>query len=224
MIFDDSTKAFKLILGPILLIIISFNTVISAPLLADSVRSTNSQVAFKQVYYLLERNQPSLALDTLRGLPNRYKKLRDFYFLEGRIYQELKINANSLASYTVALFIDPSHVKSLINRSLVKGALRDLDGALSDLNQAINLDKKNPIALMNRGVVLAGKGQSRLALKDFKTAIQINPAYADAYLNLGIAYFQMNDSTSACESWEKSLKLGLLDAKQLIQQSCQFNK
>lgn len=174
-----------------------------------------------RVIDLIRSGEPNRALELLNIFPRNAIKTGEYYFLRGRAMQELKFNAEALINYSIAIYIQPTNVKAFINRALVRGALRDLDGAITDLNQASQLDPKNSIVFLNRGVTFASLGKPRLALSDFTKAISLNPRYADAYVNRGIIKVQLDDLSGACLDWKKSLELGSLDAQPWMKQSCQ---
>lgn len=180
----------------------------------------NSDQAFVNIRSQLKNGEPFVALDLINSLPPKYRQQRDYHFLRGRAFQELKQNTKALSAYSIGLYLDPKHVKSYINRALVRGALRDMDGALEDLNMALVIEPKNSAALLNRGVTFASLNKPRQALNDFNRAIQINAQYAEAYLNRGVTEFHLKDLSSACRDWDKSYSLGLKDAKTWIDFYC----
>ena len=55
---------------------------------------------------------------------------------------------------------------------------RQLDAALSDLNESIRLDPTSACALTNRGRVYAFKRDLDRAIADYDEAIRIDPAFA----------------------------------------------
>jgi len=71
---------------------------------------------------------------------------------------------------------------------------RELDAALSDLNESIRLDPDSACALTDRGRVYAVKRDIDRASVDFTAAINSNPSLATAY---GIAVL----STTANATW-----------------------
>ncbi len=70
---------------------------------------------------------------------------------------------------------------------------RELDTALSDLNESIRLDPNSACALTNRGRVYAFKRDLDRAIADYDEAIRIDPAFALAYNNRGDAFFNKGD-------------------------------
>ena len=102
----------------------------------------------------------------------------------------------------------------------MKGALKDIDGALSDLDQALIIEPKNLAALVNRGVTYGGLNKPLLAITDFNRVIQIDPNYADAYRNRGLTKHLIGDKKGACDDWKKSKDLGIIDAAEWLSKYC----
>jgi tetratricopeptide (TPR) repeat protein len=68
---------------------------------------------------------------------------------------------------------DPRSAFSFQNRGISKEALRDLDGALTDLNQAIRLDPTLPQPLINRTAIWRVRGDYDRASADGSEAIRL---------------------------------------------------
>ena len=72
---------------------------------------------------------------------------------------------------------------AIMNRGTAYSARGDLDRALQDYNQAIELDPRNAGAYVNRALALARMGDSEPAMKDYAEAITLNPQQWEAYFN-----------------------------------------
>ena len=83
---------------------------------------------------------------------------------------------------------------------------RQLDAALSDLNESIRLDPTSACALTNRGRVYAFKRDLDRAIADYDEAIRIDPAFALAYNNRGDAWFNKGDLDRAIADFSAAIK------------------
>ena len=76
------------------------------------------------------------------------------------------------------------------------------DEALSDCNQAIQLDPKNAVAYANRCAAHINRGEADEALSDCNQAIQLDPKNATAFHNraenLGVSFPAMFGAMCAC--------------------------
>jgi tetratricopeptide (TPR) repeat protein len=72
---------------------------------------------------------------------------------------------------------------AIMNRGNAYAANGDLERALRDYDEAINLNPKNAGAYVNRGLALARQGDVEGALKDYGQAITFNPQQWEAYFN-----------------------------------------
>ena len=70
---------------------------------------------------------------------------------------------------------------------------RQLDAALSDLNESIKLDPTSACALTNRGRVYGFKGDLDRAMADYDEAIRLDPTFALAYNNRGDTWRNKGD-------------------------------
>jgi tetratricopeptide (TPR) repeat protein len=70
------------------------------------------------------------------------------------------------------------------NRGIAFGEKGQYDQAISDFNQAIEMNPRYDRAYNNRGIVYRLKGQYNWAISDFNKAMAINPLDAEAYNNL----------------------------------------
>jgi Flp pilus assembly protein TadD len=70
-------------------------------------------------------------------------------------------------------------VEALNNRGISRYQLKDYDGAIADLSEAIRLNPKDPHAYNNRAAALRMKGDLasfRQALADYETYLQLGGA------------------------------------------------
>lgn len=168
----------------------------------------------------LKAGKSQEALDLLNKNSGHTNTDSQYFFLKGRALQDLRRNTESLSNYSIAIFLNPKFTNAFINRGLVKGALKDIDGALSDLDQALIIEPKNLAALINRGVTYGGLNKPLLAITDFNQVIQIDPNYADAYRNRGLTKHLIGEKKGACEDWRKSKDLGIIDAAEWLSKYC----
>jgi len=137
----------------------------------------------------------------------------ELLFLLGRAYQEIKQDVDALIYFTIAITKDPNHTKAIISRGLTRGALKDLEGAKKDFDQALLQDPRNTAALLNRGVTLGALGRADEAIKDFSDCIKLQPTKPEAYRNRGISKFILGKSKDACIDWENAERLGDTEMK-----------
>ena len=171
----------------------------------NNTNHTDNYLRMSRAY--IEEGKASMALSILKDNDKLGSKNAEHHFLSGRAYQDLKLNTDSLESYSVAIYFNPKNYKYWINRGLVKGALGDKRGALDDLTESIKL-KETDLAYLNRGVTYAALNKINSALSDLNKAIKMNPSYAKAYRNRGIISHHSGNTNEACKDWERALNNG----------------
>jgi tetratricopeptide (TPR) repeat protein len=99
--------------------------------------------------------------------------------------------------------------KSLLlnNRSIGYVRQGDPDKALADLDQAIQINPKDPFAYDNRGDIWRGKKNYERALAEYGAAIQADPTFISAYYNRGLAYEGKGDLKSARAEYQAAVKM-----------------
>ncbi len=81
-------------------------------------------------------------------------------------------------------------------RQLINQA-QDFDGAMKELDTALQLDPKNPFVHMWRGIDLNRMSRYADAIGEFNQALAINPKLTGALNGRGFAYFNSGDSGKA---------------------------
>ena len=98
--------------------------------------------------------------------------------------------------------------------------LKDYQGAISDTNQALEINPKNSNAYYNRGVSKTNLQDYQGAIADYTKVIEINPQYANAYNNRGITRELVNDLDGACNDWREAAGFGLTEPAEWVRKQC----
>ncbi|BBZ95436.1 hypothetical protein BRDID11004_36580 [Bradyrhizobium diazoefficiens] len=83
---------------------------------------------------------------------------------------------------------------------------RELDAALSDLDEAVRLDPAYACAYNNRGRVYSFKRDYDRAIADYDEAIKLDPSLALAYSNRGESRFNKGDLDGAIADFDAAIK------------------
>ena len=79
--------------------------------------------------------------------------------------------------------------------------------AIACLKRALYLDPFQWIAAFNLGLVNLNTKQYASAYHFFSVAINLKPDFSNSYMYLGITLNHLNDFESACQAFQKALKL-----------------
>ena len=148
------------------------------------------------------------------------KKEFNYYFLKARIYQDKKNNTEALINYTIASQYKPNNYKIYNNRALVKGALDDFNGAISDLNKSIEINPNYAESYINRGVTYNVLNKPSIAIENFDSAIKLNPNMQAAYLNRAITNQYLGNKDKVCPDLIKARDFGNNDVQNWINILC----
>ena len=75
--------------------------------------------------------------------------------------------------------------------------LHDLDGALGDLNRAVELAPQDPASRFSRGFCYSRKGELDKSLADYEEAIRLDPDYTEVYRERGYVLALRDDYDKA---------------------------
>jgi tetratricopeptide (TPR) repeat protein len=90
-------------------------------------------------------------------------------------------------------------------RGFVRQSKGDLDGAISDYNQALGLDPRNVEATYRRGLARQAKGDFAGAIADYTQVIGLDPKQADAYSNRAFIKQGHGDTDGALADYAQAL-------------------
>jgi tetratricopeptide (TPR) repeat protein len=90
-------------------------------------------------------------------------------------------------------------------RGFARQANSDLDGAISDYNQALGLDPKNVETFYRRGLALQAQGDLNGALADYTQVLGLDPKRANAFSNRGFVKQAQGDFEGALADYTQAL-------------------
>jgi putative PEP-CTERM system TPR-repeat lipoprotein len=122
-----------------------------------------------------------LAADLQPDNPDAQLKAGEFLLLAHK-YEDARARADKV------LLIDPKNATAQILRGYATAGLRDIDGALEEINAAVEADPDNVHTYMALGALELNSGKVADAEAAFKHAIEAQPAFAPGYLGLGTLY------------------------------------
>jgi Flp pilus assembly protein TadD len=83
----------------------------------------------------------------------------------------------------------------------------DVNGALADLDRALQNDPHYVMAYTNRGIARAGMGDSQGAMADFTQAIKMDSRQPEAYVNRGLLQLHQGKKIEAERDFARSIAL-----------------
>ncbi|MDJ0555829.1 MAG: tetratricopeptide repeat protein [Microcoleaceae cyanobacterium MO_207.B10] len=97
--------------------------------------------------------------------------------------------------------------KNFLTRMLRRFEKGDRQGAIADLNWALQVDAEDSQAYCCRGIIRYKQGDSLGAISDFNQALQFNDKDILAYRNRGMIRSQMGDFKGAIADFDAALKI-----------------
>ena len=88
--------------------------------------------------------------------------------------------------YRELLALHPTHVRARNNLALILDTEGNHQGALAELDRALDIEPENGTLLVNRGALLGAMGRYAAAERDLKKVLRVEPSHAEALFNLGV--------------------------------------
>lgn len=82
----------------------------------------------------------------------------------------------------------------------------EIDQAISEYHQAIQIDPTYPEPYFNLGIAFGRKGETDDAISEFQAAIRLKPDNADAYYALGIAFTKKGRTDEAISQYREAIR------------------
>lgn len=102
---------------------------------------------------------------------------------------------------------NPKDAGPYIQRAHSRWKKQDFDGALADLNRALELNPKLSEAYNDRGLVKKDKGDIEGAIADYHKALDLNPRNASPINNLGVIKLDRGETESAIGYFNRALEI-----------------
>ncbi|NME68518.1 tetratricopeptide repeat protein [Flammeovirga aprica] len=118
----------------------------------------------------------------------------------------------AVSYFNAVLKENEKNIGAYYHRSVARYKMKAFDGALGDINKAINLQPLNADFFAHRGIVLHMQGNSKRAIHDFDKAIQIEPQNPFRYSSRAFVKAHMKDTKGAIADYEKAIELDPEDA------------
>jgi tetratricopeptide (TPR) repeat protein len=100
-----------------------------------------------------------------------------------------------------------SHAEILINRGAAFGALENLQAAITDLSEGIQLNPDNKNGYFNRSIAYYNSGQLENALKDYQSYLKFDAYNANVWYECGMLYRALNRLPESLTSLNKAIEL-----------------
>lgn len=128
----------------------------------------------------------------------------DYYFARGRAYESLLKLTEAKADYEKAIVFEPKNTSALVSLGAVCNKLNEFNAALSYLNRASRIDKRNSSVYPEKVLTLIGLERYDLALRVSDSALIIKDTPQNYYWR-GMVYIYLNNDVFAKKELEKSI-------------------
>jgi len=182
-------------------------------------RNPNNPINYLYIGILNER------LGNMKEAKKSYEKAINLDPTFGFAYLNLAnvVYTNTMKKYERTLASKPQITTGDIDEESAKDEkyqAPDLQSAIEDYNQALQIYPDLGILYYNRGNLYNKMQNYMAALKDYDKAISLQPNLAEAYYNKGLTLLLLKDNEKACPNLSKAGELGISSAYNLIKRYC----
>jgi len=131
----------------------------------------------------------------------------EVYFHLASALVDKKEFAQAMPYFDQAVQMDAQNAAYVMARGINRHRQNDIEGAIADYTQALNLDPQLATGYYNRGLAYRTV-DGALALQDLNKAIELKPDYDVAYFSRGNVQHTLGNYTAAVSDFEKALSLG----------------
>jgi len=159
-------------------------------------------------------------LDFDKGI-ELYPNMANLYGNRGNVRALLSDIAGAIEDYKRAAQLQPKDPLPYLNIGNLQFNRKEYNSAINSFNKSIEIDSTCMICYVRRADTKRKLKNYTSALVDIQNAISIAPNYGESYSLKGSLEYLTNKKNTACESWEKAVKLGFSDAKEFLNTYCQ---
>ncbi len=107
------------------------------------------------------------------------------YQMRGAVWQRMRVYDKAINDFSMVITFGETHFQAVgyYNRGIVKNMAGDFFGAITDFNEALNIDKKIAAAYFHRGIAKSRTGDSFGRIQDFREAARLGDVNAEKWLN-----------------------------------------
>ncbi|HLA59323.1 MAG TPA: tetratricopeptide repeat protein, partial [Puia sp.] len=128
----------------------------------------------------------------------------------GDLYRRMGKNLEALREYRTYLLVNKEDVSVYVEMSKLHMAINgNIDDAIGDLNDALNIDLRNASLYYERGLLYAKKKDYSSADQNFSDAIKLDSNKASTYYNRGISRINLKDIENASNDFATARRKGL---------------
>lgn len=102
---------------------------------------------------------------------------------------------------------NPNNALAVYYQGLIDYTQRDLNSAIANYNQALQVNPNFALAYFSRGLANYRLGNKPEALADYNDALRVNPIDPWSYLNRGIVREELNDIPGALADYNQAIKI-----------------
>lgn len=153
----------------------------------------------------------------------QYPNLPDFYLRRGILNNLRGQQRKAIPDFDKALELATGNkmVPIYVNRGISYLRDENLERALEDFNNALEINPRNASALNYKAFVNYKLNNFAESIEDYNKAIDIDSNNAMSYYNRGMAHLRSGNKAKACGDFHQSCSRGNMNACRMIMAECE---
>jgi tetratricopeptide (TPR) repeat protein len=179
-------------------------TMIVFTLCSANVQAQNGKKYFKAGQEFVKSTAYEDAITQFTSAIGLEPSNSEYYLARGEVYEKLQKYPEAKADYEKTIIFDAKNGKAHIRMGAVYNRIKDYKGALTMLNAASRLSKRDQDVYREKTITLLGLEMYDQALKCSDTALLIKPEAMD-YHYRGLIFARLKNDVAAKNEFEKSI-------------------
>jgi serine/threonine protein kinase/Tfp pilus assembly protein PilF len=150
------------------------------------------------------KQYPEAIADLSRALELGYSPVMT-YLVRARVYAAMKDLDAARRDQAHGLELTPTDELGWVARGRARAA-KDLQGALSDFDEALKLNPQSLKAMQNKAHVLGRLGRNQQAAEVLSDLLELYPHYVDAWSGRGVLHARLNNRRAAVDDAAEALR------------------
>jgi len=207
--------------GEIFIILENFNSAVTAYSHAIELTKTHPEYYIQRGTVYSKLGKYESALDDVKKAINLDPENFNLYTQRSWLYNKLKMYKESIEDISFYLELFPEDDHAIYQCGQIYYDRESYLKALEWFNKCLKINRSEAKYFAARGNAYFQTKTYKYAIRDYGMSLDLDPDNPEVYLNKGLARLYLNDKKGACSDWQKAVRYGSSEARELLNIHCQ---
>jgi tetratricopeptide (TPR) repeat protein len=207
--------------GEIFIALENYHSAVTAYSHAIELTKTHTEYYIQRGTAYSKLGKYDSALDDMKRAINLEPENFSLYIELSRLYDQLKTYDKSLKEIYFYLELFPEDDHAIYQCGQIYYDQGSYLKALEWFNKCLKINKSEAEYFAARGNTYLQTKTYKYAIRDYGMSLDLDPDNPEVYLNKGLARLSLDDKKGACSDWQKAVRYGSAEARELLNIHCQ---